>query len=166
MHRLTHSILGIMLIVTTVGALGQILLKIGMSRADKAPTLIGIVKIMLTNPIVLFGLVLFALNTVLYLRVLQQHPLSLVYPMIAFSYVVVTFLAWAFMGERVPLLRLLGLLTITAGVLLMAASAKAADKKTALTAPSADALLVPDAPLAAADETNPAPPEPVTGPKA
>ncbi|MBW3623325.1 MAG: hypothetical protein KY468_07940, partial [Armatimonadetes bacterium] len=121
MHRLTHSVLGIMLIVTTVGALGQILLKVGMSRAGKDPTLIGIVKIMLTNPLVFMGLVLFAMNTILYLRVLQQHPLSLVYPMIAFSYVVVTFLAWAFLGERIPLLRLVGLATIVAGVLILAA---------------------------------------------
>lgn len=155
MHRLTHNILGIMLIVTTVGALGQILLKIGMSQAqDKTPTLIGIVKIMVTNPIVMCGLILFALNTILYLRVLQQHPLSLVYPMIAFSYVVVTFLAWGFLGERIPALRLVGLATIALGVLLMAASAKAAEKEGVPSTPAAESALNPE-PLASSESPSP-----------
>jgi drug/metabolite transporter (DMT)-like permease len=111
-----------MLIVTTVGAVGQILLKIGMSQADKHPTLLGIVKIMLSEPRVFCGLILFALNTILYLRVLQNYPLSLVYPMIAFSYVVVTFLSWLMLGEQIPPLRILGLLVIICGVLLLALS--------------------------------------------
>ena len=121
--RLTHSVLGIMLIVTTVGAAGQILLKIGMSQAPiKHPTILQIVKIMLTQPLVMCGLVLFALNTILYLRVVQQHDISLVYPMIAFSYVVVTFLDWLLLGQKIPPLRFLGLAVIILGVLIMAAS--------------------------------------------
>jgi uncharacterized membrane protein len=122
LHRLAHSPLYLMLIVTTVGAIGQLLLKTGMSGIEGKPSLVGIVRIMLTEPRVLFGLILFALNTILYLRVLQQYPLSLVYPMIAFSYVVVSLLSWMLLGERIPLLRVLGLLTIVAGVLLMALS--------------------------------------------
>ena len=112
-----------MLIVTAVGAVGQLLLKVGMGQvANKAPSLAGILKIMVTEPLVLFGLILYALNTILYLRVLQQYPLSLVYPMIAFSYVVVTVLAWLLLGEQVPMLRIIGLLTISIGVLLLAVS--------------------------------------------
>lgn len=123
MYRLTHSVLGLMLIVTSVGAAGQILLKIGMSQAgNQAPSLLGIVKIMLTQPLVFFGLVLFALNTILYLRVVQQHSISLVYPMLAFSYVMVTLLGRFVLGEAIPPLRVVGLLIIVAGVLLMAVS--------------------------------------------
>jgi uncharacterized membrane protein len=115
-----------MLIVTTVGAIGQLLLKSGISQAHRSPSLLGIVKIMLTEPRVFFGLVLFALNTILYLRVLQEYPLSVVYPMIAISYVVTTLLAWLFLGEKIPPLRVIGLMTICLGVLLLAASAGSA----------------------------------------
>jgi drug/metabolite transporter (DMT)-like permease len=122
MNRLTHNPLGIMLIVTTVGAVGQILLKIGMSQSVNKPTLLEIAKIMFSEPRVFCGLILFALNTILYLRVLQEYPLSLVYPMIAFSYVVVTFLSWLLLGESIPPLRVLGLMVIIGGVLLLALS--------------------------------------------
>jgi len=154
MHRLTHNVLGIMLIVTSVGAVGQLLLKIGMEQvANKTPSLLGILRIMLTEPLVLFGLVLFALNTILYLRVLQQYPLSLVYPMIAFSYVVVTVLAWLFLGERIPPLRILGLLTISAGVLLLAASAEGSIKGAITKALTTNAL----------DPRSPSPPDSPSG---
>ncbi len=145
MQRLTHNPLYIMLIVTTVGAVGQLLLKSGMSQVHKAPTLTGIVRIMLTEPRVMLGLLLYAFNTILYLRVLQEYPLSVVYPMIAISYVVVTLMAWFLLGEQIPLLRLMGLGAICFGVILLAVSARPTvtpptddSTQTALSAPSAD----------------------------
>jgi uncharacterized membrane protein len=147
MSRVTHNILGIMFIVTAVGSIGQLLLKIGMSQAaDKAPSLMGIVKIMATEPRVLCGLVLFALNTVLYLRVLQQYPLSVVYPMIAFSYVEVSALSWLLLGERISPVRILGLSVIVLGVLILSFGAPEKEKLHRLTLqnPAASATLPPD----------------------
>ena len=123
MNRTVTNVLANMLIVATVSGLGQVLLKIGMQSVDKRLSPIGILRVMLTEPRVLFGLILFALNTILYLRMIQKYPLSLVYPMIAFAYVVVVILSRFVLSEQIPPLRIFAVGVIVLGVVLLAMSA-------------------------------------------
>ncbi|HJN17170.1 MAG TPA: hypothetical protein QGH10_16815, partial [Armatimonadota bacterium] len=52
----------------------------------------------------------------------SRLDLSYAYPLVAFSYVLVTVLAWRFLGETVPTLRWAGLAIIMVGVMVFAMS--------------------------------------------
>lgn len=110
----------ILLIALLFGSFGQIALKAGMSNAPKAGTPLGVLRIIFTQPYVLLGLACYASSTLFYLYVIQRADLSLVYPMVSISYVLVTFLSWALLGERVSPYRLIGLILIVVGVSVLA----------------------------------------------
>lgn len=118
--------LGLLLLAIGLGSCGQILLKIGMSTqaGKQAQGVLGIVSVMVTQPYVTAGMICYALSSVLYLKVVQQLDLSVVYPMVAVSYVIVTVLSYLLLREQVPPLRILGLSIIVLGVVVMALSAK------------------------------------------
>lgn len=69
----------------------------------------------LTDPLVVAGLVAYAVSSVLWLLVLSRVNVSVAYPLAATSYVVVV-AAGAVAGEHVSGLRWLGVLLIVLGV--------------------------------------------------
>ncbi|MGC8833515.1 MAG: EamA family transporter [Armatimonadota bacterium] len=114
-----------------LGSVGQLSLKIGMEKAPEAKTALDVVKAMITQPYVTVGMLCYVFSSLMYLRVIQKWDLSLVYPMVAFSYVLVTILSWALLHEKIPLVRVAGLVLICLGVCLMAASANSGSGQTA-----------------------------------
>jgi drug/metabolite transporter (DMT)-like permease len=113
----------ILLFAICLGAVGQILLKFGLGKLHN-PTVAQTLATIVTNKYVFGGFFCYAISSLFYLVALQKLDLSYAYPMIALSYVLVTFLAWRFLGEQVPGLRVLGLAIIIAGVVVMALSFK------------------------------------------
>lgn len=113
---LTILIVGILL-----GAVGQIALKTGINLLGEKPAPLVVLKAIFT-PWVLAGFACYFLSSLLYLLALSRLELSYAYPMVAVSYVVVSFLSWKLLHEPVPAMRIAGLAVICAGVLLVAFS--------------------------------------------
>lgn len=112
-----------LLISITLGSFGQICLKYGLS-GDKlggsscslAATFLCILTAML-HPYVLLGLTLYVLSTVTWLMLLSKVRLSVAYPMISISYLLVVALSAVLLHERINwLFAGGGLLLISGGV--------------------------------------------------
>lgn len=95
---------------TVFGAAAQILMKVGMSHF--VPTPIGL----LTNYSLLFGYVLYGINTLLLVLALRDGELSMLYPIIALTYVWVTLLSYTMLSEKPNLYKDMGIAAIVLGV--------------------------------------------------
>lgn len=105
----------IVLFCTLLGAAAQYLIKLGanhLSHAGLAATLIGI----FTIPPLFAGYCLYAVFTVLFVYALRNGELSILYPLIALSYVWVTITAVIAFHETMNPLKVAGLVVIVAGV--------------------------------------------------
>ena len=95
---------------TLIGAAAQILMKLGM--AHFSPT----VPALLTNLPLISGYVLYGINTLLLVLALRDGELSMLYPIIALTYVWVTLLSYTLLDEHPNLLKNVGIATIVVGV--------------------------------------------------
>jgi drug/metabolite transporter (DMT)-like permease len=98
-------------ICTLIGAAAQILIKSGASHLTGP----GIVP-MITNWQIVAGYSLYGLSTVILIFALRDGELSLLYPVIALTYVWVTVLSLLVFKETISPFKLLGIGTIVAGV--------------------------------------------------
>ena len=114
--------IAILIFAICLGAMGQILLKSGLQKLGEHPAPGLVLAQIVTNIRVFGGFCCYAVSSLFYLVALSRLELSYAYPMIALSYVLVTFLSWRFLHENVPSLRLLGLAVIIVGVVVMALS--------------------------------------------
>ena len=97
-------------------ALANFLLKVGASDFASLRS-VGLVRGVFTNYALLFGLVLFACNVVLYALALSKIPLSLGYPvMVGGGLVILTALSALYLREAVGLWQVVGVLCIIVGV--------------------------------------------------
>jgi multidrug transporter EmrE-like cation transporter len=112
----------LLLILTsvTMGAVGQVLLKMG---AGKLPnfsltfpgiftSIISILKV----PELIIGLVLFGSSFLLWVKVLTSNELSYAYPMVSLGYVITTAFSFLLFKEAFTFNKLLGILMIVSGV--------------------------------------------------
>ena len=104
-----------------LGAVGQILLKHGMSSVN-GTGLLGLLRAGILNPAVLLGIFLYGISLVFWLNVLHTQELSYVYPMIAVGYVLVSLMSWWLFQDHVSALRGAGILLICVGVAFVARS--------------------------------------------
>jgi multidrug transporter EmrE-like cation transporter len=119
---------GLVFVCTLLGAAGQMLIKTGATAsATSAPwtTVSGVwtnLYAMATNLHLIGGYALYALMTVVFIFALRDEELSILYPIIALTYVWVAALSVWLFGESMNLLelrgilKLLGILIIVAGV--------------------------------------------------
>ena len=114
------------LISVVGGAVGQIMLKKGMSSMGpltlSASQVGSIVWRMATNPYVVVGLSIYALGTLFWLVALSRVDLSFAYPFASLSYVLMLFAAWQLFREDISLLRVVGTLVIGVGVFIISRS--------------------------------------------
>jgi multidrug transporter EmrE-like cation transporter len=96
---------------TILGATAQLLLKTGANQLVH-PNPLGII----TNWSLLAGLSLYGVSTVLLVLALRDGELSLLYPVIALTYVWVTLLSVAVFHARIVPIKLAGIAIIVAGV--------------------------------------------------
>ncbi|WP_204112504.1 EamA family transporter [Shimia biformata] len=113
-----------MLIVVsvTLSALGQTAFKAGVDRISFAEGAGVVTKSLgfLTSPWILAGLAAYGVGTLFWLFALRQLDLSLAYPFVALSFVVVFLIGILFLGEPVVATRVIGLLIIIVGLVVMA----------------------------------------------
>jgi multidrug transporter EmrE-like cation transporter len=106
---------------TVVGAAAQMLIKQG-AGAVKQPGFIGAIVAMLTDPPLFAGYCLYGFNTILIMLALRDGELSIVYPVIALTYVWVTLLSMVVFHEPMNLFKGIGIAIIVAGVAMIGRS--------------------------------------------
>ena len=103
---------------TVLGAAAQILMKIGMSRF--VPEVAAVV----TNVPLIAGYALYGINTLMLVLALREGELSMLYPIIALTYVWVTLLSYLLLHEPPNLYKNLGIVTIVIGVAVLGRGGK------------------------------------------
>ncbi len=110
-RKTSLSSIGLVLLCTVIGAAAQLLLRWGAADAVDGG-LIGV----LTNLPVLGGYCCLAINTGLLVLALRNGQLSVLYPIIALTYVWVTILSPIFFGEIIDIYKVVGVGLIVLGV--------------------------------------------------
>ncbi len=117
----------LILVSVALSSIAQVILKSGMGSATSqidfavdGQILVGI-KV-LTNPIVIAGLLLYGLGAVLWLTVLARLDVSQAYPFVGLGFIFTMMLGYLVLGEHVGFQRVVGTMLIAAGVVLVARS--------------------------------------------
>jgi drug/metabolite transporter (DMT)-like permease len=117
---------GYILISVLAGAVGQILLKKGMTQMGavtiSSNQLVGILLRLATNPYVVIGLFIYVCGTVFWLAALSRVDLSYAYPFASLSYVVMLTASWLLFRENITPVRLLGTMIVALGVFVISRS--------------------------------------------
>jgi drug/metabolite transporter (DMT)-like permease len=119
-------VLLLILSTVTMSACAQLALKLGMSGdVARAPrgSAIEFVLAVAGSPSIWIGLSIYAASMVLWLWVLARTDLSLAYPFVGISFVIIMFFGAVVLHESVSPARIAGTLLIAAGCLLVARSA-------------------------------------------
>jgi drug/metabolite transporter (DMT)-like permease len=129
--RTGSTVISIALLLVSVGfaTAGQLTLKaameaigrIGTAQVTEAGQTIGRA---VREPLLWIGLVLFGVSALFWLVVLSRVDLSLAYPFVGLSYVIVVTLARLLFNEHVPPLRWAGVVVIGIGIALIGISSK------------------------------------------
>lgn len=98
-----------------LGGVGQILLKY--STTYKAIYSVGMV-----NEVFAVAAIIYGLSLLLYTYSLREIPLTIAYPAVSISYILVALLSWVIFDTHVGLKDLFGFLLIASGVLMIASS--------------------------------------------
>ena len=114
------------LISVLAGAVGQILLKKGMTMNGAVTLSPGQLPSTLwrigTNPYVVIGLIIYVCGTVFWLAALSRVDLSYAYPFASLSYVIMLAASWLLFHENITPVRLAGTLIVALGVLVISRS--------------------------------------------
>ncbi len=95
---------------TILGAAAQLLMKIGMAHFNPQP------MALLTNVPLISGYALYGINTLMLVVALKDGELSMLYPIIALTYVWVTLLSYVVLDEKANVFKNVGIGTIVVGV--------------------------------------------------
>ncbi|WP_036720466.1 EamA family transporter [Paenibacillus harenae] len=111
----------IALVSIFLGSVGQVLLKVGMSKVGKITLqqLTDKLFIISTTPSILIGMCCFVISSILWLVVISQTQLSNAYPMVSLGYVFVFIMSILLFQETVNFPKLAGLTVIVIGVIIM-----------------------------------------------
>ena len=112
----------LVVISVTLSAFGQTAFKIGVERVPFAPDSSVTDKVLgfAASPHIIGGLLFYGVGTLFWLFALRTLDLSLAYPFVAISFIVVFLIGIFGLGEPFNATRLAGLLIITLGLVVMA----------------------------------------------
>ncbi len=118
------TILLLILASVGLGAVAQVLMKLGMTAEPMREALatgapVRVVVAVLTSPGVMGGLALYGIATVLWLGVLSRVELSQAYPFVGLSFVLAAVLGYFVFADAVSATRVAGIALIVAGVVLV-----------------------------------------------
>ncbi|HET7675814.1 MAG TPA: SMR family transporter [Gammaproteobacteria bacterium] len=116
----------LILIGVLLNAMAQFLLKAGVGKVGEIGlnlhTIVTAGWRLAVEPHILGGLACYVVSVVVWILALSRVPVSIAYPMLSIGYVVTAVAAWAFLGEAVTPLRLVGIGIIIIGVFVVARS--------------------------------------------
>lgn len=118
------SLLAILIAALIIESIGVVYTSLGLKTLPRverytARSILRLAGSALVNRHIVLGVVLQALFFFALLYLLSQGDVSFIWPLTALSFVFTTFAARAFLGEKIPRLRWLGLLLIVIGAMLI-----------------------------------------------
>ena len=121
MEKKKRSMLIYARVLICIGALGQILLKHGMSSIGKFPAreMLSKIPAIVGNPYIMAGVLIYALGLIFWLWLLAFYDISFIYPLVAIGYIVTAIFAIVFLKETVTILRWSGIILIVIGSFLI-----------------------------------------------
>lgn len=110
--------IALVFLCTILGAAAQILMKSG-TQSTEATSPVALIVAIFTNWHLFLGYALYGLSTVVLIVALKYGQLSILYPVIALTYVWVTILSVVLYNEALNPFKLLGLTTVVLGVAIL-----------------------------------------------
>ena len=116
--------ISIILLSILMSSTAHIFLKKGMMtyvlNGVKSDGIVGLVWNVGTNPWVMGGMALHVSALVVWLWALSKVDISFAYPFLALGYVLVSAMAWFWLGEELSSMKILGMGIIIIGILVLA----------------------------------------------
>ena len=116
--------LGIILLSILMSSTAHVFLKKGVMthalQPIKAEGVFNLAWAVGTNSWVIGGMFLHVSALVVWLWALSKVDISFAYPFLALGYVLVSVMAWLWLGEEITLMRLRGMLIVILGILVLA----------------------------------------------
>ncbi len=113
----------LVLVGVLLNAAAQLCIKQGMNVIGNISLDTGAVLSMIPraaiNPYILAGMACYVISVLVWMVVLSKVEVSLAYPFLSIGYIVTAFVGYFFMGETLGLYKILGILTICAGIGIM-----------------------------------------------
>ena len=103
-----HTAILLILACTIFTAVGQVLWKLGLNKT-------GFGIMILVNPIIISGFVLYAIGAIFMITSFKKGNLSLVHPFVALSFVWISIIAFFYLKEPFNLLKIISIVLIIAG---------------------------------------------------
>lgn len=117
--------LGLILISVFLGAVGQILVKVGAPTLQLSftlneifPSIINIIR----NLPVMAGIISYGVSFLIWIKVLSKVELSYAYPMVSLGYVITMAFSYFVFKENISIMRFMGVGFIIVGVIIVAKS--------------------------------------------
>jgi uncharacterized membrane protein len=116
----------IVLLSISLGAVGQLFLKLAAMQAEKGVTeqIVGYYVRLLMIPYTYIGAISYGLSFLVWMLLLRKYDLSFLRPLVGFGYIITSLLAWIILKEKVTVTRWIGIGLIVAGVYLVGISAR------------------------------------------
>lgn len=130
-----RSAVGLLLASVLLAAIGQLVFKAALNQIGGLTVSIDMFVKLLTNPLMVIGLIIFAASAFLWLIALMRAELSFAYPFLSLSYVLVLVGGAVLFNEKITPLRVLGFAAIIVGIFIVASSARG-EKEGSATPPS------------------------------
>jgi drug/metabolite transporter (DMT)-like permease len=122
LDKLSSANIVMLLVNVLLGSIGQVLIKYGVNQLPKvhaahsfAASMAGAFRGIFT-PYIFLGFCVYAISSVLWIRILTQVKLSVAYPTISLSYVIIIGISALIFHEKVPWIAGAGVLLICIGV--------------------------------------------------
>ncbi len=121
-----------LVVALVLNAAANLMIRFGMKAMDVELAgagimdggVVGLIRLLLSNWIVLVGLCCFAMNVVFYAYALQKLPISMAYPiMVTGGFVIIVTVAGLILKERLTMVQWAGVAAIMIGVTLVAKDA-------------------------------------------
>ena len=108
----------LVLFITALTSSAQLLYKLGADRLSSD------LLMLLSNWPLLLGMLVYAIGAVLLIIALKHGEVTILYPVIATSYIWVALLSWLLFGESLSYLKLIGIISIVVGIVLISFGSK------------------------------------------
>jgi len=108
----------LVLFITALTSSAQLLYKMGADRLSFD------LLMLLSNWPLLLGMVIYGMGAVLLIIALKHGEVTILYPIIATSYIWVALFSWLLFGESISYLKLMGIISIVVGIVLISFGSK------------------------------------------
>lgn len=108
----------LVLFITALTSSAQLLYKMGADRLSFD------LLMLLSNWPLLLGMFIYGIGAVLLIIALKHGEVTILYPVIATSYIWVTLFSWILFGESISYLKLIGIISIVVGIVFISFGSK------------------------------------------